>query len=93
MTIPNDPFEHIPGGLQDFFWNVPGADHIPSDQVGFAETMFAVGFGFHSEDYDNMGIDPDAVTEARREYFDFMGLLWEDFDWAGWREEMGYDEA
>jgi hypothetical protein len=54
--------------------------------------MFAVGFGYTEEEYERMGIDPDAVHAARQEWFDFMGLEEDDFDWDAWKEAMGYDE-
>jgi hypothetical protein len=93
VTIPRNPYGNLPEGLQDLFWQVPGADHIPDNEVSYAETLWAIGFGYHAEDYDAMGIDPDAVTAARWDYFDYMGLPWDRFDWAAWREEMGYQEA
>lgn len=93
MSFPRDPYGDIPDNLQDLFWDISGTDYIENADLDYAQTLYAVGFGFHADDYDRMGFDMDAVHAARENFFDFMGLEWEDFPWAEWREEMGYDEG
>jgi hypothetical protein len=80
--------------MRDFFGQVPGTDFLdtPADER-MAESLFAVGFGYTAAEYDDMGIDPETVSQAREDFFDFMGLEYDDFDWAGWREAMGYEEG
>jgi hypothetical protein len=80
--------------MQDFFGQISGTEFFDSRaDERMAQDLFAVGFGYTAAEYDQMGIDPDAVHAAREDFFDFMGLEYEDFDWEGWREEMGYEDA
>lgn len=90
--VPDDPFGSIPEERQAVFWDTPGADFIPQDELRQAQYDFAVGFGFTAEEYDAMGIDEDLVHEMRERYFDYMGMEWDQFDWDGWREAMGYND-
>lgn len=92
MSFPRDPFGSLPENLEDLFWQVPGADYIENTDLDYAQAIYAAGFGYHAEDYDGMGFDRDAVHAAREDFFNFMGLEWEDFPWDEWREAMGYDE-
>lgn len=93
MSFPRDPFGSLSDDSRELFWQVPGADYIENTDLDYAETLYAVGFGYTAAEYDAMGIDPDAVHAAREDFFDFMGLEWEDFPWDEWREAMGYDEG
>ena len=79
--------------MRDNFWEIPGTEYL--DEAGLteeAEWYYAIGFGFHADEYDAMGLDPDIVTAAREDFFDLMGLEWDDFDWDAWRDEMGYND-
>jgi hypothetical protein len=93
MGFPLDPWDSLSPERQAPFWEAPGADYLePGYETNYAETLYATGFGFTADEYDRMGLDPDAVHNAREQYFDFMGMEWDDFDWDAWREAMGYDE-
>lgn len=93
MSFPNDPFGNLPDDHRELFWQVPGADYIDAGtDTDYAQALYAVGFGYTSDDYDRMGFDADQVHAAREDFFDFMGLEWEDFPWDEWREVMGYND-
>lgn len=80
-------------GLQELWDNATGTEHVPEGwETDYAQNLFDVGFAHHAEDYDRLGIDPDQVTAAREEFFDYMGMEWDQFDWDAWRDEMGYNE-
>lgn len=93
MSFPDHPFPSLPEGLQDNFWEISGTEHLA--EAGLTEDAqwyYAIGFGYHAEDYESMGIDKELVTAAREDFFNLMGLEWENFDWDAWRDEMGYNE-
>jgi hypothetical protein len=93
VGFPLNPWDSLSPENQAVFWAQPGADYLEAGyQTNEAQSFYAVGFGFTADDYDRMGIDPDGVRNARDEYFDLMGMEWEDFDWDAWRDAMGYNE-
>jgi hypothetical protein len=90
--IPEQPWSELPEDRRSTFFEVPGVDFFETaSEEQEAQELFAVGFGYTAEEYDAMGIDPDAVHDAREQFFDFMGLEWDDFPWDEWREAMGYE--
>jgi hypothetical protein len=92
--VPDEPYGSLPEERQDVFWEIPGADPRFFDnetELRTAETLYAIGFGYTAVEYDAMGLDRDAVHNAREQFFDFMGLEWDDFPWDEWREAMGYE--
>lgn len=82
-------------GLQDLWDNTPGTapGEMDAYERAIAEFEFERGFGYTGEEYETMGLAPDQVYAARKNFFDFMGILEKNFDWAAWRDEMGYQEA
>jgi hypothetical protein len=93
VGIPTNPYDNLDPDRRAVFDEIPGRDYFDTDfDERYAETLFAIGFGYTAEEYDGMGLDADAVHAAREDFFDFMGLEWEDFPWDEWREAMGYDE-
>lgn len=79
-------------GLQELWDNTTGTEYIPSGwETDYAQNLFDIGFGHTAADYDALGIDPEQVSAAREEFFDYMGMEYEDFDWEAWRDEMGYE--
>jgi len=90
--IPDDPFGSLSAEQQAHFWEATGAEYIPAEDLRQTQYDYAVGFGFTAEEYDAMGIDPELVHEMRERYFDYMGMEWDQFDWDGWREAMGYND-
>lgn len=81
--------------FQDLFDTVPGlADAELNDRefdIRIAEALFEEGFTRHADEYDASGLDPAQVSAIRAEFFDYIGLNDADFDWAEWREAMGYE--
>lgn len=77
--------------FQDFFDEIPGTDFLEDYEVGHVEALYEAGFTHTSEEYDAMGLDPDAVQAIREEFFEYMGIDEYQFDWEGWREAMGYE--
>lgn len=87
-------FGDLPEGLQEVFWHAEGADYFEDrEDQSIAEAYYAMGFGFRGEEYDQMGLDPDAVKAARDAYFDHMQMNEDQFPWDEWREAMGYEDA
>lgn len=81
-------------GMRDLWDSLDGTapGYMEDWERAYAETEFERGFTHTGEEYDAMGLDPDQVYAARMNFFDFMGLEEEDFDWDAWREEMGYND-
>ena len=77
--------------FREVFDNTPGSDYLSSEEFNYAEALFDAGFTHTSEEYDQMGFSEDQVQAIRDEYFDFMGIEGDQFDWDGWREAMGYE--
>lgn len=90
--VPDNPFAGLPREMQEFFGQIRGTDYIPNSDLAEVRTEWALAFGYHATDYDAMGIDKETVSALRDKFFDYMGLEWDDFPWADWRELMGYDE-
>lgn len=89
---PEDSFGDLPQERQDAFWEILGTDQFENrTEEREAQELYAAGFGYKAEEYDQMGIDPDVVHQTREEFFDFMHLEWDDFPWDEWREAMGYE--
>lgn len=81
---PSDQGISEPRGLLDAFFNTPGVSELGPSENETAADLFRTGF-------QDRGIDPETRREAREAYFDYMGVDNGDFDWSGWREEMGYE--
>lgn len=80
--------------FRELYDSVPGmaeAYEEPGYDTGFLESLFEVGFTMTSEELEAAGYDPDDVAAIREEFFDQMGIDESDFDWAEWREAMGYE--
>jgi len=84
-------YEDWDSQFQEVFDNTPGADYLSSEESSYAEALFDAGFTHTSAEYDEMGMSEDEVQAIRDEFFDFMGIDAESFDWEGWREAMGYE--
>jgi hypothetical protein len=57
----------------------------------YMEDLYERGFTVYSADYDTYGLTPAEVELAREEYFDYLEMTEDDFDWDAWRDAMGYD--
>lgn len=90
--LPNDPYASLPRERQEIFGEIRGTAYIPADELPQVKAEWALGFGFKAAEYDRMGINPETVSSLRDKFFNYMGLEWEDFPWADWREAMGYNE-
>lgn len=76
-------------GLQDLWDNTRGIEHVPEGwETDYAQNLFDVGFGHTAIEYDQLGIDPEQVSAAREEFFDYMGMEIDQFDWDAWAEEL-----
>lgn len=61
---------------------------MDSGQKEYAEFMFEEGWMTYEDEKSH----PSDIEFAREEFWDLVGLEYEDyFDWEGWREAMGYD--
>jgi hypothetical protein len=90
--VPQDAFGSLPEDRQNVFWETLGVDYIPAGELAEVQQRYAIGFGFNAPDYDQMGINEDTVHEQREWFFRYMHLDWDSFEWADWRESMGYGE-
>lgn len=80
-------------GLQDLWTETSGTENIPGGwETDYAQNLFDLGFGHTADEYESLGIDPETVSAAREEFFDYMGMDEDQFDWDAWRDEMGYNE-
>ena len=81
--------------FRDVYDNTPGMgeayDEDNTFDTSYAESLFEVGFTMHSDELEANGYTMDDVQAIRDEFFDYMGIDVDDFDWQGWREAMGYD--
>lgn len=88
-------YESWDGPFQDVYDNVPGMatayEHDDSFDSTYAETLFEVGFTMHASELEAAGYSEDDVQAIREEFFDYIGIDEHDFDWADWREAMGYE--
>lgn len=80
-------YDHWDPEFQDLWENMP-ADYqgMSREDYDWAQYMFEEGFQTRADD-----ALPGAIQEAREEFYAVMGFGEDDFDWAGWREAMGYD--
>ena len=81
--------------FQDVYDNVPGMatayEYDENFDSSYAEALFEAGFTHTSAELEAMGYSPDDIAAIREEFFDYIGIDEADFDWADWREAMGYD--
>lgn len=82
-------FDDWPEEWQETFDDIPGVGLFRDYEYEQASELFEAGFMHHSNE---PGYDPDAIREAREEFFDFTGLPEELFPWDEWREAMGYSD-
>ena len=79
-------------GLQELWDNTTGTEFIPDGwETDYYQNLFEIAFGHTGAEYDALGIDPETVSAAREEFFDYMGMNDDQFDWSAWRDEMGYE--
>lgn len=90
--VSNDPYGDLPRERQAIFGEITGTGLIPANDLARVKAEWALGFGYKAVEYDRMGIDKYTVTNLRDKFFDYMGLEWDDFPWADWREAMGYED-
>jgi hypothetical protein len=83
------------GPFQEVYDDIPGmATAYNNDSTfdpGYAEALFEAGFTMHSDELEAAGYSQDDVRAIREEFFDYIGIDEHDFDWADWREAMGYE--
>jgi hypothetical protein len=81
--------------FRELYDDVPGMatayNDDPNFDAGYAEALFEVGFTMSAAEMDAAGYSPDDVAAIREEFFDYIGIDENDFDWADWREAMGYE--
>jgi len=77
--------------MRDLWDNNPGTEYIDGWEEAWAQDVFDRAFGHTAEEYDALGLTPDDVWAAREEFFDYMGMADDQFDWEAWRIEMGYE--
>jgi hypothetical protein len=79
--------------LESLWDEVTGTEYLEPGTFEYdtAYEQFQIGFGFSADDYEELGIDPETVSAAREDFFDLMGMEYEDFPWDEWREAMGYE--
>jgi hypothetical protein len=84
-------YEDWDGSFQGLFDTTPGTGYLDVEEARYAQALFETGFTHTSNEYDALGLSPESVEAIRNEFFDYMGLDANDFDWQEWREAMGYD--
>lgn len=89
--VPENAFGNLPEERREVFWEITGAEYIPTRDLGEVQERWAVGYGYQATEYDQMGITKFTVTEQREWFLDYMGLEWDQFPWSDWREAMGYE--
>jgi hypothetical protein len=81
--------------FQDVYDDIPGMatayEADSSFDQGYAEALFEAGFTMHADELTANGYTEDDVNAIREEFFDYMGIDESQFDWADWREAMGYE--
>lgn len=85
------PYQDWDSGFQDAFENTPGTSDLEDWEVSHVEALYEAGFTHDAFEYEAMGLSEDDVEAIRQEFFDYLGIDAEDFDWDGWREAMGYE--
>lgn len=84
-------YEEWSSEFQDLWESTPGVADLEDWEVSHVEALFDAGFTHDAFEYDDMGLSEEDVRAIREEFFDYMGLDAEDFDWQDWREAMGYE--
>lgn len=81
--------------FQELYDDVPGMatayEYDDNFDSSYAEALFEAGFTMTSAELEAAGYSPDDIAAIREEFFDYMGIDEADFDWADWREAMGYE--
>jgi len=74
--------------FQDVWDNLAGEYPAGTSQeeMAWAEYTFEVGFMTYAGE-----LPPHEIEYAREEFFAVAGISRDEFDWAGWREAMGYE--
>lgn len=71
--------------FQDLWDSIPVEwGSLDDQQYDWAELLYEEGFQRYHDESDQIGW-------ARQEFFDFLGIDDDYFDWDGWREAMGYE--
>ena len=80
--------------MQNLWDSLDGTDprYLNGWERDYAEQEFERGFTFHESEYAQNQLNREIVGAARDNFFGFMGLNEDQFDWAAWRDEMGYIE-
>jgi hypothetical protein len=81
------PYEDWTPEFQDMWHELPvDMSELEPGQQQYAEYMFEEGFMHYAGEQD-----PADTQFAREEFFYELGIDEEEYDWAGWREAMGYE--
>jgi hypothetical protein len=88
-------YEDWDGPFREVYDDIPGMatayENDSNFDSGYAEALFEVGFMMHAAELEAAGYSEDDVNAIREEFFDYVGIDQADFDWADWREAMGYE--
>ena len=84
------PYEDWSPEFQGLYDSTPGISDVEPWEESHVEALFEAGFTHTGAEYEAEGLDPDSVHAIREEFFEYMGLAEENFDWEDWREAMGY---
>ena len=73
--------------FQDLWDSLPvDMGELNQEQFDWAELLFEEGFQRYADE-----VGPGEIGWARDEFWDYLGLEYDYFDWDGWREAMGYE--
>jgi hypothetical protein len=86
------PYDDWSPQFQELFNETPGIGDVESWEESHVEALFEAGFTFHGDEYEQQGLTVDDVKAIREEFFTYMGLSDDNFDWHDWKEAMGYDD-
>lgn len=81
-------YDDWPEEFQEIWDNLP-ADFSDMSASEYEYTQFMFEEGFMTYEDEKLAVDD--IEFARGEFFDAIGYDYEDFDWQGWREAMGYE--
>jgi hypothetical protein len=84
------PYEDWSSGFRELYNETPGTQYVETWEARHVEALFEAGFTYHASEYEAQGLTEDDVHAIREEFFEYMGLAEENFDWDDWREAMGY---
>lgn len=73
---------------QELFDTTPGVEYLSSQEREYAAALFEEGFTYASDEYDERGLTPEQVHFLRDEFFDFLYINEDQFDWNAWREAL-----